>query len=437
MIPVRAYAGRRVAVLRLTKAGLAAAQALQAGGARVAAWDEDESRRGEALAVGLTLEDPSTRDWSDLALLVVGDRAMLDEDVSIRPVQLAHALAVPVRCPINLLCEAARQEGLTICAFLGGGASQAAQIVQALLTQSGTDCLGPDLQGPPRSAGSGSVLLITPETCAALTAPPDVMVIGDVADQESSALKSLVEQVRGPVVLNADHAPARRLAMLARDRAILTSGRQSLAGGVFASAGTLFDGLDGPPRQMAPLVSPSGLKYAPQSALAMAWAVLRGLEYAPERLRELLPGFKGVVGHGAPVARLGPISLLDWCSARTVREALEGLRTNDPVVWIAGPAVEPGAAALIEAAGCIPNAIFLKGDRRRAARKLARLCPTRVTEDMGALLAQASLAALKAGPDARIVYAPACELADDEAPLPALIAAMTELTKAIRRGEAA
>ncbi len=437
MIPVRAYAGRRVAVLRLTKEGLAAARALSAGGAQVTVWDEDEARRNAAQAEGLRLEDPSTRDWSDLALLVAGDGGMLGEDVSIGTVELARSLDIPVRCPASLMVETACRQGLTVCAFIGGGAAQAAQIVKALLAQSGADCIGPDLQAEAASAARGAVCLVAVETAAALAPAPDLIAVGDIAEEESAALKALIGRTSGPVILDADHAPARRLAMAATDRAILTSGRQALAGGVFARGGTLFDGLNGPPRQMAPLGAAPALEYAPQGALAMAWAVLRGLNYAPERLRDLLSGFEGIAGHGRPVASLGPILLLDWSSATTSRDAIEALSTRGPVIWIAGPALDPGAAAFIGAEGCAPNAVFMTGDRRRAARKLSRLCPTRVTTDIGALLARASLAALRAGPDARIIYAPACESGQDEAPLDALTAAMAQLTDAIRQKEAA
>jgi hypothetical protein len=402
----------------------------------VTVWDEDEARR-EA-APGLTVEDPSTRDWSDLALLVVGESAMLGDNVTIRAIELARALDIPVHCPAGLFAEAASQEaGVKICAFVGGRARQSAEMVAALLAEAGADCAGPDLQGRVKPLTRGVVCLLAFEDGAALTAPPDLMVVGEIAETEARAIKPLIERMSGPVVLNADHAPARRLAMSAQNRAILTSGRQALAGGVFAKACKLFDGLDGPPRQMAPLGAETALGFAPQSAIAMAWAVLRKLNYAPERLRDLLPRFTGIPGQGRPIARLGPIALLDWSSAQTVRDALEALRAPGPVIWIAGPSIDPGAAALIEAAGCVPNAVFLTGDRRRAARKLARLCPTRTTGDTGALLARALHAALIAGPDARIVYAPACRPDVESEEVKALSAAMAQLARLLREGEAA
>ena len=55
MIPVRGYAGHRVAVLGLGRSGLPTVAALRAGGAEVVAWDDDEPARARAEADGRTI----------------------------------------------------------------------------------------------------------------------------------------------------------------------------------------------------------------------------------------------------------------------------------------------------------------------------------------------------------------------------------------------
>ena len=45
MIPVRGYEGRTVAVLGLGRSGLAAAKALEAGGATALCWDDSPEAR--------------------------------------------------------------------------------------------------------------------------------------------------------------------------------------------------------------------------------------------------------------------------------------------------------------------------------------------------------------------------------------------------------
>ncbi len=61
MIEVPGFEGRTVAVFGLARSGLAAARALQAGGARVAAWDENPKSRDAARAAGFEPVDLSTR----------------------------------------------------------------------------------------------------------------------------------------------------------------------------------------------------------------------------------------------------------------------------------------------------------------------------------------------------------------------------------------
>lgn len=71
MIPVRAFEGKEVAVFGLGRSGIATAKALMAGGARVAAWDDNENARKAAEAAGVTLVDLNRRDWQNFAALVL------------------------------------------------------------------------------------------------------------------------------------------------------------------------------------------------------------------------------------------------------------------------------------------------------------------------------------------------------------------------------
>lgn len=58
MIPVRGYAGHKVAVLGLGRSGLPTARALRAGGAEALVWDDGEAARAAAEAEGFALHDP-------------------------------------------------------------------------------------------------------------------------------------------------------------------------------------------------------------------------------------------------------------------------------------------------------------------------------------------------------------------------------------------
>lgn len=431
MVPVRAHSGQRVCVLRLTEAGLGAARALAAGGAGVTVWDDDAARRDAAGALGLKVEDPSTRDWSDLAAMVVGDKAMLDEDVSIRAVDMAHALDIPVFDATSLIARALVTEyDTTVCVITGIQAKAVARIGAALLEALGADVIGPEHSGAPRRPGPGSVVLLALEDVD-LSITPDLLVVTSGEAQAES--QRFIRAMTGPVVLNADDPAAARLATRAPLRSILASGRQSLGGGVFVCAGAVFDGIDGPPSRLTPVPAAQGVAVTPPGLLAMAHGLVRACEYSVDRSCEALETFEGVAGWGKAVARFGPVQLLDYSDAKDLRSALLALQAPGPVIWVAGPALEKGSAALIEAAGRTPTRIFMTGDRAKAAKGLSRLCPTQIVADTGTLTARALFAALKAGPDARIVIAPGCE----GGPEPSDLAdALNTLIQQVRQGEA-
>ncbi len=430
MIPVRAHAGRRVAVLRLTQAGLGAAKALHAGGAVVTVWDEDEARREAASAAGLRVEDPSTRDWSDLALLVVGERSMLDEAVSIRTVEMAQALDVPIVDPHALFAEALKTDyARKLCVFTGSRATVTAQLVRTLLRGIGMDVIGPDPSKIEAATGSGAMALMAVER-GDLPAHPDLLVVTDTVGAPA-ALADTITAMTGPVVLNADDSGAARLATRAPDRAVLASGRQSLGGGVFVCAGAVFDGYDGAPRRITMAGESAGVAFTPPGLLAMAHAVLRAATLSPERARDALETFEGLAGWGAPLMRFGPVPILDFSNAASLRDALEALRAPGPVIWIAGPALEKGAGALVEASGLTPTAVYLTSDKRKAAKSLARLCPVYTARDVELLAARAVFTALKAGPGTRIVIAPGCEGGVDPA---TVTAGLSRLIAALKPG---
>ncbi|WP_373051126.1 Mur ligase family protein, partial [Thalassovita aquimarina] len=72
MIPVTGFETRRVAVLGLGRSGLAAARALQAGGAIPVCWDDNPDARGKAEAEGFETRDLMRAGaFDDIVCLVV------------------------------------------------------------------------------------------------------------------------------------------------------------------------------------------------------------------------------------------------------------------------------------------------------------------------------------------------------------------------------
>jgi UDP-N-acetylmuramoylalanine--D-glutamate ligase len=71
MIPITTFAGRCVAVFGLARSGIVSAEAIRAGGATVACWDDGAAGRAAAEKAGLPLVDLTTADWSQFAALVL------------------------------------------------------------------------------------------------------------------------------------------------------------------------------------------------------------------------------------------------------------------------------------------------------------------------------------------------------------------------------
>ena len=71
MIPATGFEGKTVAVFGLGRTGLATARALDAGGAAVAAWDDNEQARQAAGAAGLDPIDLRGFDFASLAAVVL------------------------------------------------------------------------------------------------------------------------------------------------------------------------------------------------------------------------------------------------------------------------------------------------------------------------------------------------------------------------------
>ena len=105
MIPVPSFANKRVAVMGLGVAGLAAARALAASGADVLAWDDAEAGRIAAAAAGIAATDLGAVDWTaDLPLVL--SPGIPDAFPAPHPVAAAaRAANAEILCDIELLAR--------------------------------------------------------------------------------------------------------------------------------------------------------------------------------------------------------------------------------------------------------------------------------------------------------------------------------------------
>ena len=102
MIRITAFAGRTVAVFGLARSGIVSAQALMAGDATVACWDDGAGGRAAADAAGLPLVDLTTADWSQFAALVLAPGVPLTHPKPHWTVEKAKAAGVEIIGDIEL-----------------------------------------------------------------------------------------------------------------------------------------------------------------------------------------------------------------------------------------------------------------------------------------------------------------------------------------------
>lgn len=105
MIPVASMSGKRVALFGLGGSGLSTARALMAGGADVAAWDDDEKARAAAANFDVPLEDLARSDWFGFAALVLAPGAPLTHPEPHWTVALAAKAGLEIIGDIELFCR--------------------------------------------------------------------------------------------------------------------------------------------------------------------------------------------------------------------------------------------------------------------------------------------------------------------------------------------
>ncbi len=103
MMRVTAFKDKTVAVFGLGASGTATAEALIAGGAKVAAWDDGEPGRAAASKAGVPLVDLQTADWAQFAALVLAPGVPLTHPEPHWTVKKAQAAGVEVIGDVELL----------------------------------------------------------------------------------------------------------------------------------------------------------------------------------------------------------------------------------------------------------------------------------------------------------------------------------------------
>ncbi|HUC64788.1 MAG TPA: UDP-N-acetylmuramoyl-L-alanine--D-glutamate ligase [Stellaceae bacterium] len=433
MIEVTAFRDQKVAVLGLARSGLAAAEALQRGGARVLAWDDAAAKRSAAAAAGVPIVDLAQTGLGGATALVLSPgiphRFPEPHPVAAR----ARAAGAEIIGDIELLVRSrpdARYVGVTGT----NGKSTTTALIGHILEEAGRKvAIGGNLGTPalalaPLGADGVYVLELSSyqlELTQSLAADVAVLlnITPDHLDRHGGmdgyiAAKRRIFGVRRPAqsaVIGMDDAPSRTLAAALAStgvpQVIPISAETRAPGGVYVAAGTLIDELAGTAQRVLDLASLPRLPghHNWQNAAA-AYAAARCLGVAEAEIVAALRSFPGLAHRQELIATIDGVRYVNDSKATNADAAAKALACYDDIYWIAGGIAKAGGiTALAPLFPRIRHAFLIGRAAPEFAETLAGQVPFSRCADLAAAVAAARDAALAAAkPGAVVLLSPAC-----------------------------
>ncbi|MEM9754477.1 MAG: UDP-N-acetylmuramoyl-L-alanine--D-glutamate ligase [Pseudomonadota bacterium] len=440
MIVVPNFAGERVGVLGLGRSGLAAGQALRAGGARVLAWDDSPRGRAAGEALDFELVDLAKQGAVEgLACLVVSPGIPHLYPEPHPAIAAAWEALVPVDNDIGLFFRAfGRSEWAEldrpprVIAVTGSnGKSTTAALMRHILTELGTPTalagnIGTAVLGldPPEDGAVIVLELSSYQTDLARALTPDVAVFTNLSPDHLDrhggmggyfAAKRRLFAEGGPdrAVIGVDEAEGRFMAgQMAEapgdDRVIRVSTTRKLAGpgwSVTARKGWLAETRKG--RQVAS-IDLRGMAGLPgmhnhQNACA-AYAALRAIGLAPRVIETGLESFAGLPHRSQLVAEQDGVRFINDSKATNTDAALQALLAFPRIRWICGGlSKDGGIGRLADGFDHVAKAYVIGREAEAFARSLAPL-DTEICTTMANAVARASA---EATPGETVLLAPA------------------------------
>lgn len=439
MIPITEFKGRDVAVFGLARTGLAAAKALEAGGAIVHAWDDRPEPREAAEAQGVRLSDIDARDWRAFSALVLSPGVPLKHPKPHRVVELARAVGVPILGDVELFARAvnalpAHARPKVVGVTGTNGKSTTTALIGHILACAGKDArVGGNigkavLELPPLHAGAIYVLELSSfqldlvaslrcDVAVFLNITPDHLDRhGTMAEYVAAKKRIFRNQGAGDwaaIGVDTPETAALATALIAKAAARVApiSNAQALGRGVSALDHCLYDALEARAERVFDLREAPALRgrHNAQNAAA-AWVAARALGVDPRAIATAMKSFPGLPHRLEEVAVVEGVRFVNDSKATNAESAAQALAAFPRVRWIAGGvAKEGGIEPLAPLFPRIAKA-YLIGE---AALAFAKTLEGRVEAvqcaDLGAAVAQAFVEARAAGErEAVVLLSPAC-----------------------------
>ncbi len=373
------FAGQRIAVVGLGKAGLPAARRLREWGAAVTAWDDAPARRDEAAAEGLHVADPAVHFAFDALLLSPGIPHL-------RPrahpaAAAAREAGAPILSEIEFLFRAVRAAG-SRARFAGitgtNGKSTTTALLAHLLRGAGMEALeggnlGPPVMEMPILPDAGTYVLEMSsyalerldrtafDVAAVLNLSPDHL---DRHGDMDGYLRAKARILEGAAIAVLGQGDGWTRGLRPQGRMVPLG-----PGGVWWEGRVLHDA-QGVLADLARCPTLPGGHNAQNAAAACAMAMALGMARA--QLAPLLATYGGLPHRLERVAERDGVAWINDSKATNADSAEKALASFGRVVWIAGgTGKEGGIASLAPLFGRVRHALLIGRDGPGFAATLA------------------------------------------------------------------
>jgi UDP-N-acetylmuramoylalanine--D-glutamate ligase len=366
MTPVTSLNGKHAAVFGLGDSGFITAQALVAGGARVAVWDDNEHAREKARVAGLRIENLALADWRNFASLVLSPGIPLTHPAPHWTVVKARQAGVEIIGDIELFCRERQKiaPGSPFVAITGtNGKSTTTALVAHLFRSFGFAVeIGGNIGipilalAPPAQERVHVVECSSFQIALAPSLNPSVGVLLNITPdhldrhgtmENYAAIKAKVVENADLAVIGIDddltNAIAGELIKAGRNTVCVSVTRTAIEDGIVLDGEDLMRRGGGRSTRIAGLAGIASLRgrhNGQNAAAAIAALGPRGFDL--ERVAEGLRSFPGLPHRLEEVGRKGKVLFINDSKATNADAAEKALRSFDKVFWIIGGRAKEG-----------------------------------------------------------------------------------------------
>lgn len=433
MIAAHSMKDQTVALFGLGGSGVATAQAIIAGGAKVIAWDDNPESVTRAQNAGIETADLRKVDWKQFSSFVLSPGVPLTHPRPHWTVDLARASGVEIIGDIELFVRERNlaDKNSPFIAITGtNGKSTTTALIAHIINSAGRDMqLGGNIGtavmtldppaveryyvvecssyqidlAPSLNPTAGILLNLTPDHLdrhgtmqhytdikERLVAGSDTAIVG-VDDSFSATMADRLERTGKPV--------------------IRISKRMPICDGYFAEGVDLIFARNGDKKVVASLAGIGSLRgeHNAQNALA-AFAACRAVGLSTEEINAGLRTFPGLAHRMEQVARLGKTLFVNDSKATNAEAAAPALSSFPRIYWIAGGLPKEGGIASLSAFFPRIAKAYLIGEAApQFAATPGGAAPFEISGTIGAAVDHAARDAAKDGSSEPVVLlSPAC-----------------------------